>query len=99
MSQITIHIHAELAESLLADHAQGTHVLAAISRQALSFVQTTCGRQISYARPMLLPNGMGYAMSVRGGARGLIVEIDLPGAAIAGRFTEEKRHAAKIARR
>jgi len=83
MSQITIHIHSQLAEMLLADGVEGARTLATLSRQAIQVVQQ-CGRLITYA-PVVLPNGMGCAMSARGGARGLIVEIDQPGTMIPGR--------------
>jgi hypothetical protein len=76
MSQITIHIHPELAEKLLADGDQGARALAALSRQAIRVVQA-CGRRIAYA-PIALPNGTGCAMSAWGGARGLVVEIAPP---------------------
>ncbi len=83
MSQITIHIHPQLAEALLADGVDGARALGAVSRQAIHIVQA-CGRRIAYA-PVILPNGKGCAMSARGGARGLIVEIDQPGTMIPGR--------------
>jgi hypothetical protein len=83
MSRITIHIHPELAEKLLADGVEGARAVAALSRQAIRVVQA-CGRRIAYA-PIALPNGTGCAMSARGGARGLIVDIDLPGTTIPGR--------------
>jgi hypothetical protein len=83
MSQITIHIHPQLAEKLPADGVDGAGAIAALSRQAIRVVQA-CGRRIAYA-PVVLPNGTGCAMSARGGARGLIVEIDRAGTLIAGR--------------
>lgn len=83
MSQITIHIHPHLAERLLADGVEGAHAVASLSRQAIRVVQS-CGRRIAYA-PILLPNGQGCSMSARGGARGVIVEIDPPGTTIPGR--------------
>jgi len=83
MSQITIHFHSQLAEKLFADGADGARGIATLSRQALRIVQV-CGRRIAYA-PVVLPNGTGCAMSARGGARGVIVEIDPPGTAIPGR--------------
>jgi hypothetical protein len=83
MWQITIHIHPELAEKLLAEGVDGARAVAAVSRQAMRVVQA-CGRRIAYA-PVVLPNGTGCAMSARGGARGLIVEIDRPGTVIPGR--------------
>ena len=83
MSQITIHFHPELAEKLLADGDAGARAVAALSRQAMRVVQS-CGRRIAYA-PIALPNGMGCAMSTRGGAGDLVVEIDPPGSTIPGR--------------
>jgi hypothetical protein len=99
MSQITIHIHPELAERLLADGVDGARAVDALSRQAISVVQA-CGRRIAYA-PVVLPNGTSCAMSARGGARGLIVEIDRPGTTIPGRGvvreTEPERERAPVA--
>ena len=83
MSQITIHIHPELAEKLLAGGDDGARGVATLSRQAIRVVQA-CGRRIAYA-PVILPNVGSCAMSARGGARGLIVEIDRLGTAIPGR--------------
>jgi hypothetical protein len=83
MSQITIHIHPELARWLLAEGKDGARAVAAISRQALRIVQV-CGWHIAYA-PVVLPDGTGCAMSARGGMRGLIVEIDPAGTLIPGR--------------
>lgn len=93
MSQITIHIHPELARSLLAEGQDGARAVAAISRQALRIVQV-CGWHIAYA-PVVLQNEIGCAMSARGGIRGLVVEIDRAGTMIPGRGvvleTERKR--------
>jgi hypothetical protein len=83
MSQITIHIHSELAERLLADGVEGARAVAALSRQAISVVQS-CGRRIAYA-PVVVPNVGSCAMSAHGGARGVVVEIDRLGTAIPGR--------------
>lgn len=83
MSQITIHIHPELAQAILADGAEGARAVAALSRQAIRIVQA-CGRRIAYA-PVVLPNGGGCAMSARGGVSGVVVEIDRPGTIIPGR--------------
>jgi hypothetical protein len=101
MSQITIHIHPELAKSILAEGKDGAHAVAAISRQSLRIIQS-CGRRITYA-PVVLPNGTGCAMSTRGGMRGLFIEIDRPGTSIPGRGVvldaerkrEVSRHEAK----
>ena len=83
MSQITIHFHPELAEKLLADGVEGARAVASLSRQAIRVIQDS-GRRIAYA-PIELPNGTGCAMSARGGANGLVVEIDPPGSTIPGR--------------
>ena len=83
MSQITIHIHSELAERLLAGGVEGARAVAALSRQAISVVQSS-GRRIAYA-PVIVPNVGSCAMSARGGARGVVVEIDRLGTAIPGR--------------
>jgi len=89
MSQITIHIHPELAEKLLADGVEGARAVAAVSRQAIRVVQA-CGRRIAYA-PVVLPDGTSCAMSAHGGARGLILEIDRLGTAIPGRGVVRER--------
>jgi len=86
MSQITIHIHPELAEKLLVD---GARAVAAVSRQAIRVVQA-CGRRIAYA-PVVLPDGTSCAMSAHGGARGLVLEIDRLGTAIPGRGVVRER--------
>jgi hypothetical protein len=96
MSQITIHIHPELARSLLAEGKDGAHAAAAISRQALRIVQV-CGWQIAYA-PVVLPNGLGCAMSARGGQRGIVVEIDPAGTLIPGRGVVRARPIAEAMR-
>lgn len=83
MSEFSIHFHRELAERLIADRADGARGAASLSRQAMRIVQA-CGRRIAYA-PVTLPNGDCCAMSARGGARGIIVEIDPPGTGIDGR--------------
>ena len=89
MSQITIHIHPELAEKLLAGGVDGARAVAAVSRQAIRVVQA-CGRRIAYA-PVVLPDGTSCAMSAHGGARGLILEIDRLGTAIPGRGVVRER--------
>jgi hypothetical protein len=83
MSQITIHIHPQLAEKLLADGVGGARAVATLSSQAIRVVQA-CGHRIAYA-PVMLPNGEGCSMSARRGARSVIVEIDPPGTTIPGR--------------
>ena len=83
MSQITIHIHPQLAEQLLAKGVDGARAVASASRQALRIVQA-CGWHITYA-PVVLPNGEGCAMSARGGQRGIVIEIDRAGTLVAGR--------------
>jgi hypothetical protein len=96
MSQITIHIHPQLAEKLLADGVDGAGAIAALS--PIRVVQA-CGRRIAYA-PVVLPNWAGCAMNARGGARGLVVEIDRPGTVIHGRGvvreTEPERERERI---
>jgi|SRR6516165_3610318 hypothetical protein len=83
MSQITIHIHPQLAQSLLAAGPDGARALGTVSQQAARIVQAF-GWHIAYA-PVRLPNGSGCAMSVRGGQGGVVVDIDRPGTAIPGR--------------
>ena len=89
MSQITIHIHPELAEKLLVAGVEGARAVAAVSRQAIRVVQAS-GRRVAYA-PVILPDGTSCAMSAHGGLRGLIVEIDRPGTAIPGRGVVRER--------
>jgi len=55
MSQITIHIHPELAEKLLADGVESARAVAALSRQAIRVVQAR-GRRMAYA-PSPCPTG------------------------------------------
>ena len=57
--------------------------MASLSSQALTIVQHH-GRSITYA-PLALQKGHGCAMSVRGGFRGAIIEIDAPDTLILGR--------------
>jgi len=83
MSEISIHLHADLADRLLADRVAGPRALASLARQAIEVVQAS-GRRIAYA-PVALPGGGGCAMSAHGGARGVVVIIDPPGTAIPGR--------------
>jgi hypothetical protein len=83
MPQITIHIHPKLAERLLAEGIEGARAIGALSQQAARVVQDH-GRRIAYA-PVILPSGEGCSMSARGGARGVVVEIDPPGRAIPSR--------------
>ena len=97
MSDITIHLHAELADRLLADRVEGPRALAILARQALRVVQAS-GPRIAYA-PVDLPDGPGCAMSAHGGARGVVVTIDPPGTAIPGRgvVIEREREAPRRA--
>jgi len=83
MSDITIHLHAKLADRLLADRAHGPRALASLARQAIEVVQES-GRRIAYA-PVALPDGGGCAMSAHGRGGGVVVVIDPPGMAIPGR--------------
>jgi len=83
MSQITLHIHQELAETLLDGGRAGASAFASVSRQVVEIIQSH-GRRIAYA-PIYLGDGRGAAMSVRGGRSGLIVEVDRPGTLLPGR--------------
>ncbi len=83
MTEITIRLHPKLAEGLLANEAKGAQIIASLSHQAAKVMQRY-GRHITYA-PLVLQKGAGCAMSVRGGARGAIIEIDAPDTLIVGR--------------
>ena len=96
MSQITIHIHLELAEKLLVAGVEGARAVAAVSRQAIRVVQAS-GRRIAYA-PVVLPDGTSCAMSAHGGARGVVVEIDRLGTAIPGRGVVRDTEPRKLSR-
>lgn len=97
MSQITVYIHPQLAEKLLADGVGGGRAAAALLRQAIRIVQV-CGSRIAYA-PVVLPNGAGCAMSAHAGSRGLILEIDRPGTLIPGRGVVRETERQPVAKR
>jgi hypothetical protein len=83
MSEITIRFHPKLADRFLADQKGGAQAVALLARQAMRVIQA-CGRRVTYA-PLMLPEGIGCAMSSRGGSRGAIIENDGPGTLIPGR--------------
>jgi len=83
MSQVTIHIHPETAGPLLAAGEDGARRLAAALRRAVGVYQGH-GREVAYA-PILLGDGTGCAMSVRGTRSGIVVELDAPGTLLPGR--------------
>jgi hypothetical protein len=83
MPEITIRLHPDLAERILAAGPEGGTQLASLWRQAERAVRSG-GRRIAYA-PAVLPGGVGCAMRVRSGDRGMVVEVDRPGTLIPGR--------------
>ena len=97
MSEFTLHLHADLADRLLADRVAGSRALASLARQAIEVVQAS-GRRIAYA-PVALPDGARCAMSAHGGARGVVVVIDPPGTAIPGRGVVVERERTDAPRR
>ena len=89
MPEITIRLHPDLADRILAAGPEGGAQLASLWRQAERAVRSY-GRQIAYA-PVVLPGGIGCAMSVRSGFRGMVVEVDRPGTLIPGRGVVAER--------
>ncbi len=83
MPEIIIRLHPDLADRILAAGPEGGAQLASLWRQAERAVRSY-GRQIAYA-PAVLPGGVGCAISVRAGFRGMVVEVDRPGTLIPGR--------------
>jgi hypothetical protein len=82
LPEITIRLHPDLAEKLLAAGPEGPRTLSSLWRQVDGAVHSH-GRRIAYA-PVILPEGL-CAMSVRVGLRGMVVEVDRPGTLIPGR--------------
>ncbi len=89
MPEITIRLHPDLADRILAAGPEGGAKLASLWRQAERAVRAHGGR-IAYA-PAVLPGGIGCAMSVRSGFRGVVVEVDRPGTLIPGRGVVAER--------
>ena len=83
MPQITIRLHQDLADHILAAGPDGARSLSALWRQAGCAIQSH-GRHIAYA-PAILPDGLHCAMSVHVGDRGMVIEVDRPGTLIPGR--------------
>lgn len=83
MPEITIRLHPDLAEQLLAAGPEGGRSLSALWRQAGRAIKSH-GRHIAYA-PAILPEGLHCAMSVHVGLRGMVIEVDRPGTLIPGR--------------
>ncbi|MDI9849518.1 hypothetical protein QM467_15790 [Rhodoblastus sp. 17X3] len=83
MPEITIRLHPDLAEQLLAAGPEGGRSLSALWRQAGNAIRSH-GRHIAYA-PAVLPDGLNCAMSVHVGLRGMVIEVDRPGTLIPGR--------------
>ena len=89
LPQITIHLHPDLAEQILAAGPEGGHSLSALWRQAGRAIQLH-GRHIAYA-PAILPDGLHCAMSIHAGLRGMVIEVDRPGTLIPGRGVVAER--------
>lgn len=83
MPEITIRLHQDLAEQLLAAGPEAGRSLSALWRQAGRAINSH-GRHIAYA-PAILPNGLHCAMSVHVGLRGMVIKVDRPGTLIPGR--------------
>jgi hypothetical protein len=82
LPEITIRLHPDLAEKLLAAGPEGARTLSSLWRQVDGAVRSH-GRRITYA-PVILPEAL-CAMSVQVGLRGMVVEVDRPGTLIPGR--------------
>jgi len=91
LPQITIHLHQDLAEQILAAGPNGARLLSALWRQAGNAIKSH-GRHIAYA-PAILPDGLHCAMSVHVSLRGMIIEVDRPGTLIPGRDVVVDREA------
>jgi hypothetical protein len=83
LPQITIRLHQDLAERILAAGPEGGRSLSALWRQAGRAIKSH-GRRIAYA-PAILPDGLHCAMSVHVSLRGMVIEVDRPGTLIPGR--------------
>jgi hypothetical protein len=83
MPEITIRLHPDLAERILAAGSEGGRALSILWREAGKAIESH-GAHIAYA-PAVLPDGAHCAMSVHLGARGMIIEVDRPGTLIPGR--------------
>ena len=90
MPEITIRLHRDLAERLLAAGPDGARALSSLWRQVDGAVRSH-GRRIAYA-PAVLPDGLHCAMSVHAGLRGMVVEVDRPGTLIPGRGVVAERN-------
>jgi hypothetical protein len=89
LPQITIRLHPDLAERLLAAGPEGGRSLSALWRQVGRAIRSH-GPHIAYA-PAALPGGLHCAMSVHLGWRGMVVEVDRPGTLIPGRDVVAER--------
>lgn len=83
MPEITIHLHPDLSEQLLAAGPEAGQSLSVLWRQAGRVIKSH-GRHITYA-PAILPNGLHCAMSIHAGLRGMVITVDRPGTLIPGR--------------
>jgi hypothetical protein len=89
MPEITIRLHPDLADRILAAGPDGGAQIASLWRQAERAVRS-CGPRVAYA-PAVLPGGVGCAISVRSSCRGMLVEVDRPGTLIPGRSVVAER--------
>jgi hypothetical protein len=83
LPQITIRLHPDLADQLLAVGPDGGRSLSVLWRQVRRAIESH-GWHIAYA-PAILPDGLHCAMSVHVGLRGMVIEVDRPGTLIPGR--------------
>ena len=92
MPQITIRLHQDLADQILAAGPDGERSLSVLWRQAGRAIKSH-GWHIAYA-PAILPDGLHCAMSVHVTLRGMVIEVDRPGTLIPGRDVVVDREAA-----
>ncbi len=92
MPEITIRLHPDLADKLLAAGPEGARALSSLWRQVDAATRSQ-GRRIAYA-PAVLPDGLLCAMSVHVGLSSMVVEVDRPGTLIPGRGVVAERDGA-----
>lgn len=83
MPEITIRLHQDLADQILAAGPDGARSLSSLWRQVGRAIQSH-GRHIAYA-PAILLDGLHCAMSVHVGLRGMVIVVDRPGTLVPGR--------------
>ena len=83
MTRITIHLHDELCDLLLADRVHGAERVAATIRQAIETI-LNFGNRITYA-PITVDHGVHCAMCTYQSSDRIVLELDKPGTALKGR--------------